>query len=72
MSRPPRTIIVDGWKYRRVGPNGRPPKQPVVVDGANLWRCSYCGTPKPASEFHRDRHARNGLKSWCIDCCRGK
>ncbi len=70
MSRPPLIRMIDGWKYRRVEPVGRPTKQPIVENGVNKWRCAYCGKNKIASEFYHDKNAANGLKSWCIRCCK--
>ena len=31
-------------------------------------RCSKCGETKPRSEFHKERAAKDGLKSQCKDC----
>lgn len=31
-------------------------------------RCAKCDELKPLSEFHRDQHAKDGLRSWCKTC----
>ena len=30
--------------------------------------CTKCGKMKLSSEFHKDKHAKDGLCSWCRDC----
>ena len=30
--------------------------------------CSKCGDDKPLSEFHKDKHTKDGYTSSCISC----
>lgn len=49
---------------------GRPRKRPVTIDGVAYWRCANCGDYRPAKRFGPSKRTSNGLKSWCLDCCR--
>src|SRR5260221_5354447 len=31
--------------------------------------CSKCVTPKPLSDFVKNKDARDGLRAWCRKCC---
>lgn len=33
-------------------------------------KCTTCGQEKPVSEFYKDSHAKDGLRSQCKDCCK--
>lgn len=33
-------------------------------------RCTKCGNVKPATEFHNQSYAPNGLSAWCKECYR--
>src|ERR1700761_1345567 len=34
--------------------------------------CSKCGQPKPLTEFHRDRQAKDGRTNTCKDCANAR
>ena len=35
-----------------------------------IKRCTKCGIEKPKSEFYFNRLTPDGLKYWCIECCK--
>jgi len=32
--------------------------------------CSKCGIDKSTNRFSKDKNTKNGLRSWCKDCCK--
>lgn len=45
----------------------RPPREPVLVDGVTMWRCTKCVGVFPPEGFYAGRN-RNGLMSQCRKC----
>ena len=45
-------------------------KEPVLVDGLELWRCSKCGVPKLPGAFSKDARTLSGLRSYCRTCAK--
>lgn len=39
-----------------------------VLEEERMKRCPRCKTEKPKTEFHKNRHNRDGLGWWCIAC----
>ena len=42
----------------------------IVPGEMKMKYCSKCGETKSRSEFHKNRTTKDGLKSWCKECCR--
>lgn len=40
----------------------------IVIDYSRVKPCTRCRKVKPASEFHRDQEAADGLAWWCRTC----
>jgi 5-methylcytosine-specific restriction endonuclease McrA len=45
---------------------GLPIWEEVLASGVK--RCAICGVLKPASEFHKNRYSKDGLKAYCRPC----
>lgn len=35
-----------------------------------MKKCNKCGVVKPKDHFHKQSRQKDGLSSWCKDCCR--
>lgn len=43
-------------------------REPVIVDGLEMWRCSRCRQVLPAEGFYKKKGTPNGLRCQCKKC----